>query len=83
MLINPENEEIISLAFEKGKVHDFQLFKSSQIHLKPGSQLTIDSDYQGFAKFHADSVLPKKATQKSILIEAVLLNLYICRQPPL
>ena len=23
MLINPENEEIISLAFEKGEVHDF------------------------------------------------------------
>ena len=43
MLINPENEEIISLAFEKGKVHDFQLFKSSKIHLKPGAQLTADS----------------------------------------
>jgi hypothetical protein len=42
MLINPENEEIISLAFEKGKVHDFQLFKSSKIHLKPGAQLTAD-----------------------------------------
>ena len=28
MLINHENEEITSLAFEKGKVHDFQLFRS-------------------------------------------------------
>ena len=63
MLINPENEEIVSLAFEKGKVHDFQLFKSSQIHLKPGSQLTADSGYQGLAKLHANSVLPKKSTQ--------------------
>ena len=42
MLINPENKEILSLAFEKGKVHDFQLFKSSKIHLKPGAQLTAD-----------------------------------------
>jgi hypothetical protein len=28
MLINPENKEIISLAFAKRKTHDFQLFKS-------------------------------------------------------
>ena len=67
MLINPENEEIISLAFEKGKVHDFQLFKSSQIHLKPGSQLTADSGYQGITKLHANSVLPKKSTKNQPL----------------
>ena len=62
-MINPESEEIISLAFAKGKVHDFQLFKSSQIHLKPGSQLTADSGYQGITKLHANSVLPKKSTK--------------------
>ena len=30
----------------KGKVHDFQLFKSSKIHSKLGIQLTADSGYQ-------------------------------------
>ena len=63
MLINPENKEIISLAFEKGKVHDFQLFKSSKTHLKPGAQLTADSGYQGLTKLHTNSVLPKKSTK--------------------
>ena len=63
MLINPEIGEIISLAFEKGKVHDFQLFKSSQIHLKSGSQLTANSDYQGLTKLHTNSVLPKKSSK--------------------
>ena len=63
MLINPEIGEIISLAFAKGKVHDFQLFKSSKIHLKPGSQLTADSGYQGVAKLHANSILPIKSIQ--------------------
>ena len=63
LLINPEIGEIISLAFEKGKVHDFQLFKSSQIHLKPGSQLTADSGYQRLTKLHANSVLPKKSSK--------------------
>ena len=63
MLINPENKEIISLAFEKGKVHDFQLFKSSKTHLKPGAQLTADSGYQGITKLHTNSVLPKKSSK--------------------
>ena len=63
MLINPENKEIISLAFEKGKVHDFQLFKSSKIHLKPGSQLSTYSGYQGLTKLHTNSVLPKKSSK--------------------
>ena len=62
-MINPESEEIISLAFAKGKVRDFQLFKSSKIRLKPGAQLTADSVYQGITKLHANSVLPKKSTK--------------------
>ena len=66
-MINPESEEIISLAFAKGKVHDFQLFKSSQIHLKPGAQLTADSGYQGITKLHANSILPKKSSKNQPL----------------
>ena len=62
-MINPETKEIISLAFEKGKVHDFQLFKSSKTHLKPATQLTADSGYQGITKLHTNSVLPKKSSK--------------------
>ena len=61
MLINPEIGEITFWAFEKGKVHDFQLFKNSKMHLKPGAQLTVDSGYQGITKLRANSVLPKKS----------------------
>ena len=63
MLINPEIGEIISLAFAKGKFHDFQLFKNSKMHLKPGAQLTADSGYQGITKLHANSILPKKSSK--------------------
>ena len=63
LLINPESEEIISLVFAKGKIHDFQLFKSSKIHLKLGVQLTADSGYQGITKLHVNSVLPKKSSK--------------------
>ena len=63
MLINPETGKILSLAFAKGKVHDFQLFKSRKVHLKPGVQLTADSVYQGLTRLHANSVLPKKSSK--------------------
>ena len=67
MLINSENGKIISFAFAKGKVHDFQLFKSSKIHLKTGAQLTAEIGYQGLTKLHANSVLPKKSSKNSPL----------------
>jgi IS5 family transposase len=35
--------------------------------LKPGAQLTADSGYQGLAKLHANSVLPKKSTKNQPL----------------
>ena len=63
MLINPESGKILFWAFAKGNVHDFQLFKSSKIHLKPGAQLTADSGYQGLTKLHTNSVLPKKSSK--------------------
>ena len=63
MLIKPEIGEIISLAFAKGNVHDFQLFKNSKMHLKPGAQLTVDSGYQGLTKLHTNSVLSKKSSK--------------------
>ncbi len=59
--------EAISFGVCKRKVHDFQLFKSSKIHLKPGVQLTANSGYQGIAKLHANSVLPKKSTKNQPL----------------
>ena len=66
-MINPESEEIISLAFAKGKVHDFQLFKNSKMHLRSGAQLTADSGYQGITKLHANSILPKKSSKNQPL----------------
>ena len=37
-----------------------------------GAQLTADSGYQGITKLHTNSVLPKKSSKKSTLIEARL-----------
>ena len=75
MLINPENREIISLAFAKGTGHDFQLFKSSKIRLKPGVQLTADRGYQGFTKLHANSVC-RKSLAKIVICRSKTANKY-------
>ena len=55
---------IISTAFCKGRKHDFRLFKESKTHIHPATRSVTDSGYQGIAKLHANSLLPKKNTKK-------------------
>ena len=45
---------------EKGKRHDFSIFKSSNILIHPDSELLADSGYQGIKKYHKNSVIPIK-----------------------
>ncbi len=63
LLINPESGEIISLALEKGKVHNFQLFKSSKIRLKPRVQLTADSSIQDLQNGKKITFCQKKSSK--------------------
>ena len=51
---------IIALAFSNGKKHDFQLFKDSGTHVKEETVLEADTGYQGLARIHTNSLLPKK-----------------------
>jgi len=52
------------LAFASGRRHDFRLFKESRVRVKPETILETDTGYQGIAKLHANSVLPKKRSKK-------------------
>jgi len=58
---------IICVAFCKGRKHDFWLFKESKTRLLPAILSITDSGYQGIAKVHAKSLLPKKNTKKNPL----------------
>ena len=58
---------IISTAFCKGRKHDFRLFKESRTRIHPATRSVTDSGYQGIAKLHANSLLPKKNTKKKPL----------------
>ncbi|MGQ7073312.1 transposase [Escherichia sp. SP-MK2] len=54
IILNQQTKEILCIAQEKGRIHDFRLFKESMgqtIHRK--ITLLEDSGYQGIQKIHA------------------------------
>lgn len=54
---------ILCTAFGKGRMHDFKLFKQSKARLHPCIKCEADTGYQGIAKVHLNSELPKKKTK--------------------
>lgn len=70
VVINKSTAEIICINTGKGKMHDFKLFKKSNIHIDPEVVVAVDSGYQGLQKLHAKTELPKKRTKKNPLTKA-------------
>lgn len=69
--MNKNNKEIICINQEKGKVHDFKLYKES-IGNKVLENIIIqaDSGYQGIKDYHENSEIPKKKSKnKELSIE--------------
>lgn len=58
---------IICVHIDKGRKHDFRVFKESKIHVHPAIKIETDSGYQGIKKYHANSELPYKQSKKKIL----------------
>ena len=50
----------MSTAFGNGNLHDFHLFKESDIVLAPETLCLADSGYLGIDKLHANSRIPAK-----------------------
>ena len=48
------------MAYGRGKKHDFHLFKSSRIKLRPETECLADKGYQGLQKIHKLSRIPDK-----------------------
>lgn len=55
------------MAFTNGKRHDFRLFKESRVHCQAKTKLLVDTGYQGIAKLHGTSELPKKRSKQQPL----------------
>ncbi len=61
------SKRILCTAFDKGRRHDFNLFKQSNVYLKKESKCLVDTGYQGIQKIHSNSELPKKKNKKQPL----------------
>ncbi len=69
VLIDRDTFEIICLYFGHGRTHDFKLFKASGIHIHPETGSLGDSGYQGIARYHSNSYIPKKKPRNGELSE--------------
>lgn len=62
--MNAKTNEIICTAVSNGKVHDFRIWKESQIGIGKKIELLADKGYQGIKKLHTNSRIPFKKTKK-------------------
>ena len=60
---------IYSLAFNKGSVHDFKIFKESKIDYNKDTTLFVDKGYMGIKKIHNNSIIPIRASKKHKLTD--------------
>lgn len=59
-MVNQSSKQIICTAHAKGRQHDFNLFKTSQVKMPPQVACLADKGYQGLHKLHPNSHTPKK-----------------------
>src|ERR1700745_1831354 len=60
LVVEKSTRRILCLAHEKGRRHDFRLFKTSKVRLHPETKAVADSGYQGLQRRHAKTSMPKK-----------------------
>ena len=58
---------IICIQIEKGRKHDFRVFKESNVHIHPDILTETDSGYQGIKNLHTNSAYPHKHSKKKVL----------------
>ena len=67
VVFGQKSSQIICLAHDKGKTHDFKLFKNSQTRFHQLLKVIADKGYQGIAKLHNLSQTPIKKSKKKKL----------------
>ena len=68
--MNLETGMIVCTAVDRGKTHDFKMFKRSRLPFAPAQLCLADKGYQGFAKQFAGACLPTKKPRKQKLSQA-------------
>lgn len=70
VIIDRDTLDIICLHFGHGRTHDFKLFKASGVHIHHQTLSLEDSGYQGIARYHSNSYIPKKKPQDGELSDS-------------
>lgn len=65
--MDKRSKKIICTAVEKGRKHDFRIFKESKTIIHPHIRTLTDSGFQGIQKLHANCLKPIKGTKKKPL----------------
>ncbi|MBE9042010.1 transposase [Oscillatoriales cyanobacterium LEGE 11467] len=60
LVIDLARGQFLSVAWGKGRTHDWQLFHHSQVRRDPTLLCLADKGYQGLTKVHANSITPQK-----------------------
>lgn len=63
LLTSQESQVIYGISCDKGKTHDFKLFKNSKLKIPKETKLLADSGYQGIKDIHANSKIPIKKSR--------------------
>lgn len=58
---------ILCVYTDKGRKHDFRLYKESKLRLSPNTLLIADSGYTGIDKYHSYSLVPKRRKKNTPL----------------
>ena len=67
IVADQKSEQVICVRCEKGRVHDFRLWKESKIRLNKEIEILGDKGYQGIQKIHQNSQITHKKKKKEKL----------------
>jgi hypothetical protein len=62
--VDKQSNKIICVHIEKGKKHDYRLFKESRLPILKSTEIQADSGYQGIQKKHSNCKIPHKGKKK-------------------
>jgi hypothetical protein len=64
LVVEKSTRRILCIAHEKGRRHDFRLFKRSKVRLLPETKAVVDSGYQGLQRVHANTAMRRRPVRR-------------------
>jgi len=69
-VIDWHSGQFLAVAMGRGRTHDLRLWRESAVRLAPDRLCLADSGYQGLARQHEATILPKRKPPRKPLPEA-------------